>query len=116
MSRPILDDNKKRTVQVNIRLTAEESNQVNDYAEASGLSPANWIRHKVFTGKNPAVKVSPLEASIYQELKRIGVNLNQVAHKLNQSALPNDLEKVLIDVRHLLDEILTTLLHDRQHD
>ena len=116
MSRPILDDNRKRSVQVNIRLTAEESNQVNDYAEASGLSPANWIRHKVFTGKNPPVKLSPLDASIYQELKRIGVNFNQVAHKLNRGDSPTDLEKALIELRRLLDSILKTLLNDREHD
>jgi hypothetical protein len=85
MSRPKINEQDKRVVQVNIRLTTEESTKVNGYAMACGLSPANWIRQKAFTGKDPPVRMTPLDASIYQELKRIGVNLNQATHKLNRS-------------------------------
>jgi hypothetical protein len=91
MSRPKINEKDKRVMQVNIRLTTEECNKVNGYATASGISPASWIRQKVFTGKNPPVRMSPLDASIYQELKRIGVNLNQAAHKLNQGDFPMEL-------------------------
>lgn len=103
-------------MQVNIRLTAEESNKINEYATASGLSPANWIRHKIFTGKNPPARLSPLDSSIYQELKKIGVNLNQAAHKLNQGDFPKDLRMIQLELLMLLKRILKTLLHDRQHD
>ena len=84
MGRPRVEDQNKRIVQVNIRLTEEEYKKVTQYSQASGLSPANWMRRKVFTGKFPPVKLSPLEASMYNELRSIGVNLNQIAHKINQ--------------------------------
>ena len=116
MSRPRVNENDRRIVQVNIRLTIEESNSVNEYATTSGLSPANWIRHKIFTGKNPPARLSPLDASIYQELKKIGVNLNQAAHKLNQGDFPNDMRMIQLELLMLLKRILKTLLHDRQHD
>jgi|SRR5690606_20472619 len=116
MSRPRINESDKRLVQVNIRLTAEESNKVNEYAAGSRLSPANWIRQKIFTGKNPPARLSPLDASIYQELKRIGVNLNQATHKLNQGDFPKDLHAIQLELLMLLKRVLKTLLHDRQHD
>ena len=44
MGRPRVDDQDKRIVQVNIRLTEDEYKKASQYAEASHLSPANWIR------------------------------------------------------------------------
>lgn len=116
MSRPKIDEQSKRLVQVNIRLTTEENDKVNEYAAASGLSPANWIREKVFTGKNPAVRMSPLDTSIYQELKRIGVNLNQAAHKLNQGDFPRDIQELQIQLIALLHRTLKAIVRDGQHD
>lgn len=116
MSRPKIEDQRKRVVQVNIRLTTEENSKVSEYAAASGLSPANWIRLKAFTGKNPPVRMSPLDTSIYQELKRIGVNLNQAAHKLNQGDFPKDLQALQVQLIALLNRILKVIVHDGQHD
>jgi len=116
MSRPKINDQDKRIVQVNIRLTTEENVKVTEYAKSSGLSPANWIREKVFTGKNPATKLSPLDASVYQELRKIGVNLNQATHKLNQGDFPSELRMIQLDLMMLLNRILKAILHDGQHD
>jgi hypothetical protein len=116
MSRPKINEQNKRIVQVNIRLTAEENMAVNEHATASGLSPANWIRKKVFTGKVPPARLSPLDTSIYQELKKIGVNLNQATHKLNQGDFPQDLRMIQLELIMLLNRILKAMLHDRQHD
>ncbi len=116
MSRPPINDSDKRVVQVNIRLTASENDRVVEWATSSGLSPANWIRHKIFTGKNPPTQLSPLDASIYHELKRIGVNLNQATHKLNQGEFPQDLRSLQLELSNILKTILQALLDDRQHD
>jgi uncharacterized phage-associated protein len=113
MGRPRVEDQDKRVVQVNIRLTEDENKKVIHYASASGLSPANWIRKKVFTGKFPAYKVSPLDASIYNELKKIGVNLNQATHKINQGEMPKDYTVFILQLRNLLDKVLKTLIDDR---
>ncbi len=114
MARPNIDEKEKRVVQVNIRLTRDEQNTVNHYAAASGLSPANWIRKKVFTGRFPAVKASPLKASMYRELRKIGINLNQAVHKINQGALPGFFLKHLLELQIKLDQILKILIDDRQ--
>jgi len=101
---------------VNIRLTKDEADKVNNCATASELSPADWIREKVFTGKFPAIKVSPLEGEIYRELKRIGVNLNQGTHRLNQGDVPRDYLVLQNELLNLLNKIINLLIHDRQSD
>ena len=116
MARPRKNDIEKRTIQVNIRLTKDESDKVNNYAAASEESPANWIRQKVFTGKFPVMKVSPLEGEIYRELKRIGVNLNQGTHRLNQGDVPKDYMVLQNELLTLLNKIINLLIHDRQSD
>jgi hypothetical protein len=117
MARPRKDDIEKRTVQVNIRLTKEEAEKVKEFATGSGLSPANWIREKVFTGRFPSPKISPLDAAIYQELKKVDVNLNQAVHKLNIGEKPDGIFlKLLFELRALLNRIYKLLLHDRQPD
>ncbi len=116
MSRPPANDKDKRIHQVNIRLTREENEKANHYAQASGLSQANWIRQKVFTGKFPRIKLSPIETSLYQELKKIGINLNQGTHKLNQGDFTKDYLIVQMDLLGLLNKVLKVLLDDRQSD
>ncbi len=103
-------------MQVNIRLTKGESDKANQYALACGLSPANLIRKKVFTGKFPAVKLSPIDASLYQELKKIGVNLNQATHKINQGDFPKDYLIRQLELLAILNKILKVLTDDRQSD
>lgn len=116
MSRPKISEQDKRVVQVNIRLTETESSKVSNCAFASALTPANWIRYKIFTGKNPPVRMSSLDTSIYQELKRIGVNLNQIAHKLNQGDFPKELATTQLELLLLLNKAIKIMLHDGQHD
>jgi MobC-like protein len=116
MSRPKIDDQDKRVIQVNIRLTVDENAKVVQFAAASGISPANWIRKKVFSGKMPPVKLSPADTSLYQELRKIGVNLNQATHKLNAGDFPQDFRLILQTLLFLLNKILKSILHDREHD
>lgn len=116
MGRPRVNDSDKRQVQVNIRLTTDENNRVNQFASASGLSPANWIRAKIFTGRFPIVKMSPLDSSMYLELKKIGVNLNQVTHKINAGEFPKEYLERQLELTELLNKIIHLLTHDRQPD
>lgn len=103
-------------MQVNIRLTISENNKVNQYASASGISPANWIRKKVFSGKFPPVKLSPLDAALYNELKKIGVNLNQITHKINQGVFSRDYLVRQLELLSILNRILNALINDRKSD
>ncbi|HMJ69753.1 MAG TPA: plasmid mobilization relaxosome protein MobC [Cyclobacteriaceae bacterium] len=110
MGRPKADEEKKRVVQVNIRLTTKENEELNNYAAASGISPAHWIRHKIFVGQNPPIKISPLNAAIYQELRKIGVNMNQIAHKVNQGESNAGFTEVHSSLVALLNKVCKALV------
>ena len=112
MGRPNLKEEDKRTVQVNIRLTVSENEKVCEYAAAGNLSPANWIRQKVFTGRFPSVKTSPLDAAMYRELHKIGVNLNQATHKINSGQVPENYRAILLSLYKHVNQILILLLND----
>lgn len=116
MGRPRVDDQDKRVVQVNIRLTEDEYKKASEYADASRLSPANWMRHKVFTGKFPSMKLSPLDSKVYYELRKMGVNLNQITHKINQGDIPKDYLLHILHVQALLTKILKLLSNDGKPD
>lgn len=110
MARPALQEENKRIIQVNIRLTKDENETICKYAEASGLSPANWIRHKVFTGKFPMIKLSPVDASLYRELNKIGINLNQSVKQLHAGKLSPAYLNILTGLMNIQKEILNCLI------
>ncbi len=111
MARPTLNQEDKRLIQVNIRLTQTENKRVCRLAESAALTPANWIRQKVFTGRLPEVKVSPLTAAVYRELHRIGVNLNQAVRQMNVGKQVN-LTGILAELAREQRHILKLLIHD----
>jgi len=110
MGRPALEEDDKRVIQVNIRLTNDEYSKACNYAEASGLSPANWIRQKVFTGRFPPIKISPVNASLYRELHKIGVNLNQSVKQVHGGRLSPAYLPVLEALLKLQRDIFNCLL------
>lgn len=111
MGRPAVNEEEKRIVQVNIRLTVAENERVANSAEASAMTPANRIRQKIFTGKFPQVKVSPVTAAMYRELHKIGVNLNQIAKHMNAGRQPNFIG-VITELSRQQTAILQYLIHD----
>jgi hypothetical protein len=102
MGRPRLGEEEKRKTQVNIRLTDSELRTITLYAQSAGLTPAHWIRKKVFTGRFPPIKISPIDAALYRELHKIGVNLNQAVkqvHNARQGVVPMDILTTLLEMQ-----------------
>ncbi len=112
MGRPKLNESDRRVVQINIRLTIAENEKVTRQASNSGLSAANWIRKKIFTGKFPPQKLSALDNAVYLELKKIGVNLNQVTHRINKGETPKEYQTLLQCLTKILNKIIDRLIHN----
>lgn len=76
-------ENRVRTVDWHLRLTEEEAAELGRLIFLSGRSRRDYIldlaRHGVVIDMAPVVR----------ELYKQGVNLNQVAHKLNMGASPD---------------------------
>ncbi|NIG52507.1 plasmid mobilization relaxosome protein MobC [Chitinophaga sp. Cy-1792] len=114
MARPRKNESEKRVVQVNIRLTSCENQRVNELAKSVGITPANLIRQKLFAGRFPPVKHSPIEIDLYRELHRIGVNLNQATHRINRNELPGEYLSILIQVSKTVNQAIKLLVNDRR--
>ena len=112
MARPKVKEEEKRMVQVNIRLTKIEYEKVCVLAKGTCLSPANLIRYKVFSGKFPALKQSPIEADMYQELHKIGVNLNQATHRIHLKEMPADYLPILTQLSSMVKRAIKILIDD----
>lgn len=109
-------DNPRRHV-LSQRYTAEELLAVQQAAADAGMDIKDWIRtravkrmprgtvsHPTKTAKPPPARVPP---AVYQELRKQGVNLNQIAHQLNANNLAPvpEIAAVVARIRHLLQPL-----------
>jgi hypothetical protein len=85
MARPGRGDDS-RTEVITIRVTRAEKVRLDHRAATAGLSLSSWAARALADGRvtvetRPAVRMLPPE--LVAEFKRIGNNLNQIAHALN---------------------------------
>ncbi len=76
---------QKRSSRLEVRLTEEEMDMLDERVHASGRSRSDYVRHrlqKVGGSAVPAVTAKGLREALV-ELKRCGSNVNQIARKLN---------------------------------
>jgi hypothetical protein len=93
---------------ITFRVTAEEHFQLMEKAHRSGMSPGEYARSRALRGiaraKKDATTVPVFgEATrdVFHELRKQGVNLNQIARHCNQHQVPppqelSDLAKVVM--------------------
>ena len=80
----------KRTVRITSRFTPEEAEKIRRIAESKGITVSDLIRRSVLKLKIPE-RMTPEKFSkrnevfrrYLSEVNRIGVNLNQIARKVN---------------------------------
>ncbi|MDT3403756.1 MobC family plasmid mobilization relaxosome protein [Mucilaginibacter terrae] len=115
MARPLKDSEEKRSVVFPIRLTKDENKRLIKLAGICGKQPSILVREKVFSGRFPEPRKARLEIDTYRELKKIGVNLNQLTKRANSGFLPPGLIMVLEHLARQQQEIIKILLnHDSQ--
>ena len=81
---------------ISFRVTAEEHFQLLDKAERSGMSAGEYARSRVMRGiarakKTLAPAAEAFDASsraLLHEIRKQGVNLNQIAHHCNRHQVP----------------------------
>lgn len=117
MGRTISDNPKAH--RLTLRYTAAELLAVKEAAAACGVSPYDWVRSRSIprTGRSAIRKAEPnstgkravpgIDTRLFIELRRQGVNLNQIAHRLNSNDLahPADLSAVIVEIRAILGRL-----------
>jgi hypothetical protein len=113
MARPKLLEASKRSIKFAFRLTEQEKQKLFLQAEISGCAPGVVARDKIFKGKFPAPKLPMIDLKTFLELKKIGVNVNQLAKQANSGKFPFEIRKILSLLREQQQLIIKLLLSDR---
>lgn len=87
MARPRITQPKRKTQQIIFRVTSDEYDFLSAVARRAGLSVNALSRHSTLSkSKRILIKrVQSANPALINQLQRIGVNLNQIARRVNQS-------------------------------
>ncbi|WP_158991115.1 plasmid mobilization relaxosome protein MobC [Mucilaginibacter sp. L196] len=116
MGRPKMERDKKLSRRFIFRLTEDELNRLNKAAEACGKAPGTIVRVKLFRGRFPEPKTAKLDLHTFLELRKIGVNLNQLTKKVNSGFLATGLLPILMKLKQQQEIIINQLIHDSQSE
>jgi hypothetical protein len=109
MGRPKLHITRDR--QFNVGLTAAELAELQRAARLAGMRPVDYGRAKLLSRPGHIARteyaVRQLDPLLLVQLSRIGNNLNQIARRLNELALPapQELEPLLAEIRGILASV-----------
>lgn len=100
-------EKRKRMIQKKIRLTEEEARFISTKVAESGMTNFNaFARIMLIMGEVKILNFEELK-ELRKEINRIGVNINQVAKKVNEDdqASLNELSQILELQKHLKDTV-----------
>jgi len=115
MGRPKADQEKLRSVNFTIRLTDGEIKELDFAAGTCGVPTGELIRTRLFSGKFPKAKTARLELNTYLELKKIGVNLNQLTRLAHTGRIDMNLVKILMQLLRQQEVIIGKILYHDSH-
>ena len=116
--RPALPPGEQRQCHLSIALTAAERALLDARAASAGLRPAVYLRQAALAGAAAVDRRVDL-ARLHVELRRIGNNLNQIAHAANSALVVDEypaaraavasVDRALVELRAALAAILSAL-------
>jgi hypothetical protein len=108
MPRPKKNDDDRRTETLAFRLTPAERLRIEQAAVAAGLSASEYARELTLTGRVVMQQRLALDPAAFDQLRRIGVNLNQLARLANQTKhVPAELTRACAAVEQFILRQLT---------
>ena len=111
-------EKRQRATFLHLRATPAEKVEINTRAQRAGLTVSGFLRALIFGKDTPQPRAAmrpPVEAealtALRYELRKIGGNLNQIAHHLNQGQDPDKQTLADLTAQHqtVLEAILTAL-------
>lgn len=114
MARPKVSSTNKRSFKLTLQLNKAELDALYTYAGLCGIAPSVVARERITKGRYPSAPIARIDLLTYTELKRIGVNLNQLTRQANTGIIRPDLYKALQQLGRQLDLITLIIAHDSQ--
>lgn len=85
MGRPKKQPAERRTVSLSCRVTPQERLRIDTAAAHAGLSASEYIRRQALRGRVIVQEKRMLDHAAFDQLRRIGVNLNQLTRLAHQA-------------------------------
>jgi len=96
MARPKVSPSEKRSLKITFRVTEKQRQQLLALADSCGTKPGDLVRIKIFKGHFPTTRLAKIDENTYIELRKIGVNLNQLTRHANSGKYPFGIDKILV--------------------
>ena len=108
MARPRLSKDELRSLQVTLWLNPVERRTIKERADAAALSTSAYIRRRAVSDPVPITQPRRrLGAAEFREVRRIGVNLNQIARALNRGEMaPTKTPRLLERLAGILERLI----------
>ncbi len=108
MKRP-RDPDARRVHHLSVRLTLEEFITLREAADAAHQTPSDYARSAILRSRPPRRhNILRLEPAHFFQIRMLGVNLNQIARRLNSSdqPAPPELQPLLAHIHAALERAL----------
>lgn len=107
MARPPKKDDGKLSAVVRFRCTETEKQTIQTAAQKTGQTISEYVRHMALHG-NITIKQDLVELETAQQLRKIGVNLNQLTKAYNSTGTPpKQLEQTWSKLEQAIDKLLS---------
>ena len=102
--------NQVKTRQINFRLSYEQLKKIKKKSDDLGITPSEFLRGMI-DGYIPNVRLNLKLSHLINEMRRIGVNINQIAKVANQTGYINqkylnsykdELDKNILEINKLI--------------
>jgi len=110
----VMPDPSGRAVHLSVRLSANEVGEVKKAAKARGMKPSQWLRSVVRVRLGAGTQYNAAELhelrALTNQVRKIGINLNQVTRAMNEARLkqvPFDVDVKLLNATR--EEVRKTL-------
>jgi hypothetical protein len=107
MARPKKQTGDKRAQVMQARVSPAEHAEILLRAAKASVSPSEFLRRSALSVEVVVQQGGPSDFETADQLRRIGVNLNQLARVANKTGyMPDGLEEALAKVDQLLDRMI----------
>jgi hypothetical protein len=87
MARPRKGRDDQLSEMLRCRLRAAEYLRIRKAAQQANMSVSDYTRRMLLSGTVVVKKTRTLDPAVYDQLRRIGINLNQAVHKLHATGM-----------------------------
>lgn len=92
---------KTKDADFHIKLSSAEKNEISKKAAKLGLNLSSYVR-KMALGEKIIIKT---DLEMVRQIRKIGVNINQIAHKINKDASPKNVNIGLVELKNYMDRL-----------